>query len=130
MKLLLGFVWMSAGLKALGVSAEALVYINDATSTKQKEGPPSLSPKTLRLLLAQRLGLSQYHSLQDADESTIDTLNAFGGRRQQIFIDDERAQGAEKLLLIVEGVANPEGRSRYWKRFDNLPLLMVFCRSV
>ena len=104
MKALAGLLWASAALEAYTVTGKALLYTSESWSCKAPVEPPSISPQTARLLLAQRLGLSRYHSLQDADERTLEILNTFGGEQQQIFAPEETLQGAEKLLLIVEGV--------------------------
>lgn len=104
MKALAGLLWAGAALEAYTVAPEALVYTSECLSRQTPAEPPSISPHTARLLLARRLGLSQYHSLQDADESTLDILNTYGGEQQQIFAGEDGSHGAEKLLLIVEGV--------------------------
>ena len=111
MRLIAGLVWAGAALEASLISAQALIYISDASRLSSKAGSPSISPNTARLLFAQRLGLSQYHSLEGADESTLDILNTYGGEQQQIFAQDERPPDPERLLLIVDGVSNPEGWS-------------------
>lgn len=104
MKALAGLLWASAALDAYTVTGEALVYTSESWSRQTPAEPPSISPHTARLLLAQRLGLSQYHSLADADERTLDILNTYAGEQQEIFAREEGFQGAEKLLLVVEGV--------------------------
>ena len=105
MKSLTGFLWAAVSLEAYTVLGEALVYTSESWSRQALVEPPSISPHTARLLLAQRLGLSQYHSLQDPDDLTLDILNTYGGTQQHIFAHDEEGlQGAEKLLLVVEGV--------------------------
>ncbi len=80
------------------------MYTSDSWSRQPTVEPPSISPHSARLLLAQRLGLSQYHSLQDADDLTLEILNKYGGEHQQIFAREETVQDVEKLLLIIEGV--------------------------
>ena len=104
MKALAGLLWASAALEAHSVVGKALLYTSESWSRQAPVEPPSISPQTARLLLAQRLGLSRYHSLQDVDEPTLELLNTYGGEQQQIFAPEETSQGAEKLLLIVEGV--------------------------
>ena len=104
MKALANLLWASATLKACTVAGEALVYTSESWSRQTPGEPPSISPLTARLLLAQRLGLSQYHSLQDADEPTLGILNKYAGEQQQIFAHEENSQSPEKLLLVVEGV--------------------------
>lgn len=109
MKILAGVIWASTALQAYTVSAQALLYTSEPVEPLSKEGPPSISPNTARLLLAQRLGLSQYHSLDDANGATLHILNTFGGKQEQVFRDKEQVGGAEKLLLILDGVSNPKG---------------------
>ena len=104
-----GLLWASVAFNAYRVSAEALVYISEAASPPSHEVLPSISPITARLLLAQRLGLSQYHSLEGADESTIEALNVYGVKETQLFGYEERREATEKLLVIVDGVSNPKG---------------------
>lgn len=110
MRSLTNLLWASAALEACSVSAQALVYTSEQVTAPPKDGPPSISPITARLLLAQRLGLSQYHSLDDAEDSTLGILNTYGGGQQQIFDDGEQAAGDKKFLLIIEGAAEPKGR--------------------
>lgn len=115
MKALSGLLWASIALKAYTASAQALIYTSDAGSPPSKAGPTLISPNTARLLFAQRLGLSQYHSLKDADESTLDFLTTYGGKQNQIFSHEEQSQALEKVLIIVDGVSKPEGRIGNYK---------------
>lgn len=90
-------------------SPEAYVFISpngNSYSSSTKESP-SISSIAARLLLAQRLGLSQYHSLDGADEATIELLNRFEGSRDQIFLDEEKS--TEKVLAFIENVEHPDG---------------------
>lgn len=104
MKALAGLFSAIVALESYTVVGEALVYTSESGSRPAHAEPPSISPHTARLLLAQRLGLSQYHSLQDADESTLDILNTYGGQQEQIFAREDGSQGAERFLIFVEGV--------------------------
>ena len=108
MKSLLGFLWLSSALEACSVAAEAFIYTSDVPLALTAE-TPSISPNTARLLFAQRLGLSQYHSLEGADESTLHILNAYGGKQQQLFTHEEHTRSNDRFLLIVEGITKPEG---------------------
>ena len=110
MRALAGLVWANAALQTYGASSEASVYFFDRNTKPAEAQPPSVSPSTARLLLAQRLGLSQYHSLKDAGESTLEHLNALGGTQKPIFPDEE--QEPLKVLLFVEGWEDPKGSSR------------------
>ena len=118
MKALVGLLWASAAFEAFTVAGEALVYTSESWLRQTPADLPSISPNTARLLFAQRLGLSQYHSLQDTDESTLKILNTYGGNQQQIFAHEERSRDAEKLLLVVEGV--DEGSSDHQKWYSNI----------
>ena len=113
MKALVGLLWASAAFEASTVAGEALVYTSESWLSQTPADPPSISPNTARLLFAQRLGLSQYHSLQDTDESTLEILNLYGGNQRHVFAHEERSRDVEKLLLVVEGV--DEGISDHQK---------------
>lgn len=112
MKTLLGLVWISAALRSFVTCQEAPLYIQDDSPNPPTSKAPSISPATARLLLAQRLGLSQYHDLGDVDETTLDVLNTYGGPQQSAFGEEAapRQQSPDKLLFIIEGVEYPEGR--------------------
>ena len=91
---------------------EAPVYIfNDKSTASASHDLPSLSPETARLVLADRLGLSQYHSLLGANEFTIQHLNQLGALRSQHLLNDEPEQGRRsgRLLLVIEGIETPQG---------------------
>lgn len=91
---------------------EAPVYIfNDKSTASASQDLPSLSPETARLVLADRLGLSQYHSLLGANELTIKYLNQLGALRSQHLLNDEpeRSRRSGRLLLVIEGVETPQG---------------------
>lgn len=112
MRVLAGLVWASAALHTYATSPEAFVYFFDKNTEPSDAQPPSVPPSTARLLLAQRLELSQYHSLKDADGSTIRQLNALGGTQKQIFLNGEQDETLMKLLIIVEGWEDPKGSSQ------------------
>ena len=111
MKVLAGLAWASTALGIYAASEEAFVYIQDNALAPQSLKAETISPSTARLLFAQRLGLSQYHDLGDADEATLQILNAYGGQQQSIFgdIEESRHQSTDRLLFIIEGVEFPEG---------------------
>lgn len=114
MKILLGLTWVSTAVRVCLASREAPVYIQDGSPNPSISKVWSISPNTARLLLAQRLGVSQYHDLGSADERTLDLLNIFGGLQRSTFGEEEgsRQQSNDKLLFIIEGVENPEGTSQ------------------
>ena len=90
-------------------SPKAYVFTspNGKSYSSSTRETPSISSITARLLFAQRLGLSQYHNLDVADEATIEFLNGFEGSREQIFVDEEKR--TEKILAFIENVEHPDG---------------------
>ncbi len=113
MKILLGLAWISTAIKIYVASQEAPLYVQDGSLSSPISKAQSISPNTARLLLAQRLGLSQYHDLGDADEVALDVLNRYGGPQQSAFgeEDEPQKQSLDRLLFIIEGVEYPEGIS-------------------
>lgn len=88
----------------------AYVYTFDGSSKHQPPSePPLVSTTAARLLFAQRLGLSQYHTIDRADENTIDLINRFGGTHDQIFNDSNERTADQKVLIFVENVERPQG---------------------
>ncbi|KAL8679154.1 MAG: hypothetical protein Q9186_004545 [Xanthomendoza sp. 1 TL-2023] len=87
------------------IASDAYIYIADAS---EQSSPQSLSPEATRLLLARRLGLSRYHSLEGADESTLRILNEFGGKQQALLSIDEQWLDPRRNLIVVEDVENLE----------------------
>ena len=126
--MLLGLAWASTALGIYAASQEAPIYIQDDSLNGPTSKTQSISANTARLLLAQRLGLSQYHDLGDADEVTLDVLNTYGGQQQSIFGEREesRQQSTDKLLFIIEGVEYPEGGSEYAREL--ISMLMNYFR--
>ncbi|KAL5114712.1 hypothetical protein ACEQ8H_007381 [Pleosporales sp. CAS-2024a] len=64
---------------------------------------PIVSPATARLIMAQRLGLARFHSLDHADADTIRHLNTYGGRRQTLLAAAAASSSPAHLLVWVEG---------------------------
>jgi hypothetical protein len=87
---------------AASAASNADVYI-----FQREESPitsnPTLTPEQARLVLAQRLGSSQYHDLSSASETTLSYINSFGGAQEPLFGDVPEDKAVE-LVLIVEGV--------------------------
>ncbi|KAH7399305.1 hypothetical protein BKA66DRAFT_545470 [Pyrenochaeta sp. MPI-SDFR-AT-0127] len=69
---------------------------------------PSVGPETARLILAQRLGLSRFHSIAHVDPETIRHINAFGGRQQKLFGGDDAARSKAHLLMWIEDAEQDE----------------------
>lgn len=108
-KRLVGYV--CAGLLTVAHAQVPAAHVYDLHATSQHRPAASssdlVSPETARLILAQRLGLSQYHSLKGVDEQTMWQLNDFGGSPQRLLSNDYGDLGLGKLLVIIEGVQNP-----------------------
>ncbi|KAI4192246.1 MAG: hypothetical protein LQ346_004393 [Caloplaca aetnensis] len=83
------------------LAIDASIYVSDLATGASRE---ALSPATTRLLLAQRLGLSQYYGLEDSDDETLRILNSFGGKQKTLLSNDEPWTGPQRNLIIVEGV--------------------------
>lgn len=112
-------MFLRAGLIVTGLMLQARALSNRAylyTSSNGQYPAPSgeaasISAITTRLLLAQRLGLSQYHSLGDASDDSIQVLNSFGGIQELIFPDESRERRTDKFVAIIENVDQPEGEA-------------------
>lgn len=110
MNLLIGLLWACATFRADAASPEANVYIYPESAEPQSR-TPSISPNDARLLFALRLRVSEYHSIGDAGESTLNILNAYEGPQRPLF-GNEAGDESRRLLLVVEGVEHPEGSIR------------------
>lgn len=98
---------LPAVLGAALVSAfnDGSVFIFQGDEWPNSLNPPTLSPEEARLVFAQRLGVSQYHGIGDASESTLAHINTFGGGQDSIFQDSRQDKAAE-LVLLVQGVSS------------------------
>jgi hypothetical protein len=96
---------LPALLGAASAEPDATVYIFQGDELPSTSKPPTLSPEQARLVFAQRLGVAQYHGLEDASESTLSYINKFGGNRNSLFLDSPKDK-ARELILIVEGVSS------------------------
>ena len=117
---------LSGGVCCLASSTrpEAPVYIFDLWSpwrTEQSSSPKaniklsSISPSNSRLLFANRLGLSQYHKLDGADDYTMNLFAQFGNQKSTLFQDYD--EYPVRTFVIIEGVDDPE--STYLTSFSS-----------
>lgn len=88
------------------------VFTFDASKTHAAPASSPVDPETARLILAQRLGLSRFHSIKDADAEVIKTINAYGGRRQKLFGEEADTSRAQ-LLVWLEGAEEGLVTSRH-----------------
>ncbi|RAL60473.1 hypothetical protein DID88_000248 [Monilinia fructigena] len=90
---------------ACAVSDSASAYIFEGQQWPNNQAsPPALSPNEARLVLAQRLGVSQFHDVGSIGSNAIKHVNKFGGQLKSLFKDAPRDKVAE-LVMIVEGVS-------------------------
>ena len=68
----------------------------------------NVTPPTARLLLAHRLGLLQFHNLENGDDLTLSILNRFTESQSSLFSNSDEDEKVPKLLVIVEGIEDPE----------------------
>lgn len=94
-------------------SETAKVYIFQKPEFPTSSNIPTLTPEEARLVIAQRLGSSQRHSLSDASDDALAHINAFGGPQKQLFSND--GQDERSQLLIVIDDATPEIAAQYQK---------------
>ncbi|TVY51398.1 putative endoplasmic reticulum membrane protein [Lachnellula cervina] len=93
---------------ASAASEPASVYILQA-SESPSSNPPTLTPEQARLVIAQRLSISQYHGLGDVSDSTLSYINRFGGQYKASLFEDAASQDqATELVLVVEGVSKAQ----------------------
>ncbi|KAI9774458.1 MAG: hypothetical protein M1835_006042 [Candelina submexicana] len=116
MRILLGFLASTILGRTQAASSTGFVYTYDRKSPHPNRDPQKASLDTARLILAQRLGLSQYHSLGNIDDLTLQQIDAFGGERPRLLGDVEAIKPAQ-LLVMVDGAQNPKDKHGY---LDNL----------
>jgi hypothetical protein len=89
---------------AIAASDSAKVYTFPASQRDSSTGTPSLSPEEARFVIAQRLGVSQYHDIHTATEDAIGYVNVFGNQQSTLLghlnHDDDRS----RLVVMVEGM--------------------------
>ncbi|OSS49506.1 hypothetical protein B5807_06035 [Epicoccum nigrum] len=99
MKLSWGFVASSLYCTA-AAAANGHVFTFDGTATRAAPASSPIDPETARLILAQRLGLSRFHSIKDADAAAIKSINTYGGRHQKLFGEDADTSRAKLLMWL------------------------------
>ncbi|RAR08537.1 hypothetical protein DDE82_002153 [Stemphylium lycopersici] len=69
---------------------------------------PTVSPETARLIIAQRLGLSRFHSLEHADAETLQHINTYGGKQPKLFGAQDTDASRAHLLVWAEDAEQDE----------------------
>ncbi|KAF2204458.1 hypothetical protein GQ43DRAFT_409402 [Delitschia confertaspora ATCC 74209] len=119
MKLSWGFTLPLLYCSASASSNPGHVYIWDSAAQVTNKQPPSVSPETARLILAQRLGVSKYHAIREPNEEQIRHINEFGGRSPALFGGDQSGNGAHALIWIdgVEDARHIIPESKQYSQF-------------
>jgi len=87
---------------ACASSEKAKVYIvPQPKHLLRSSTTPILSPQEARLVIAQRLGVSQYHSLSQTSSDALEYINVFGRQQSDLFGHD-KGDRQQQLVLIVE----------------------------
>lgn len=80
---------------------------------------PTVSPNTARLIIAQRLGLSRFHSIEHPDAETIRHINAYGGRQPKLFGAEDAAESRAHLLIWgYDGLGADGAKGAPWLPVD------------
>jgi len=105
MRLLPIALWSSLLCAGATFAGDAAVYLYDS-ATSRSSAPSRVSPETARLIFAQRLGISRFHSLKSLDKERVSQFEQYGGKPQQLLgLDDER-DILRRPMVVVEGVSD------------------------
>jgi len=78
------------------------VFTFDGSKDHAAPASSPIDPETARLILAQRLGLSRFHSIKDADAEAIKNINTDGGRQQKLFGEEADTSRAQLLVWLED----------------------------
>ncbi|KAF2234436.1 hypothetical protein EV356DRAFT_501646 [Viridothelium virens] len=85
-------------------SAVARVYLHDPDSVPEPTSKqPSLPADTARLIIAQRLGLSSFHALQEVDEEDLEYINRYAAPEQTLFVNPSSSRRPQAIVVVEEG---------------------------
>jgi hypothetical protein len=100
--------WLLAALPAIASASAAVgqVFLYDAEAVRPTTAE-TVDPATARLILAQRLGLSQFHSIADAGDAAIRQVNSYGGQSQELFGWGGHEESKARVMIVVEGIRDP-----------------------
>lgn len=109
MKLSWGFITSSLYCAA-SAAQQGNVYIYDPVPRTSPQAATTVDATTARLILAQRLGLSRFHTIEKTrSEESLKQINAFGGRHQKLFGGEDADRTQAHALVWIEGVEDVEG---------------------
>lgn len=108
MKLSWGFA-VSSLAYAVSAAQHGRIYIVDPTPRASSlQAATTVDPATARLILAQRLGLARFHSIdKTCSEESLEQINAFGGAQPTLFGGEDAGTQAHALVWI-EGVEDAD----------------------
>jgi Domain of unknown function (DUF3844) len=124
----------SATLAAASAVGKVFVYDHDSPSSSRSSNLETIDAQTARLIFAQRLGLSQFHTLSTSDDEALRRINDFGGRQRPLFASEKPTEGPSKVMIVIEGVDEPMSMSshgsqlglKYMLTPDTVPVLAEF----
>ena len=99
-------------------SETAKVYIFQESEYPTSSITPTLSPEEARIVIAQRLGVSRYHTLRDISKNALSHINAFGGPQSQLFSSDGQ-YGRSQVVVMIDN-AIPEVTALFQKEWAPL----------
>lgn len=104
MKLSWGLVASSLYCATAAAAAATNGHVFTFDGSKDHAAPASspVDAETTRLILAQRLGLSRFHAIKDADADAIKAINTYGGRQQKLFGHDADTSRAQLLVWLED----------------------------
>ena len=101
-------VALSALLAVPITAREAYVSLSRCADSIRSGG--TVTPSTARLIFAQRLGVSDFHSLADVDSKDIEALNIYSPPRQVSLLDSEADDSSRRaVVFFLEDVEDPRG---------------------
>lgn len=100
---------------AIAALETAKVYIFQEPEYPLSLTIPTLTPEEARLVVAQRLGVSRYHSLRGVSNDALAHINAFGGPHPRLFAND--GQHVRSQLVVLIDNVTPELSLRYEKEW-------------
>lgn len=101
MKLSWGFVASSLYCAATAAK-NGHVFTFDGTNNHAAPASSPIDPETARLILAQRLGLSRFHTIKDADAEAIKNINTYGGKQRKLFGEEADTSRAQLLVWLED----------------------------
>lgn len=114
MKSSLSLLWAALihGISASATTSDvAHVFVYDPDGASVTTENPTLPADTARLVLAQRLGLSSFHALEDSSEQSLGYINQYAAPQERLFSDGSSTK-TPRAIVIVEDGRQLEGISR------------------